>query len=56
VTRRRNDPHAERREEKHRKRRYGMQVSGRSVKLLAALVAKAPPQDHRAKGKKKKRS
>jgi hypothetical protein len=52
VTRRRDDPHAERREEKQRKRRYGMQVSGRSVKLLAGLAGKPPKHKPRVKKKR----
>ncbi|HEY3247761.1 MAG TPA: hypothetical protein VGK88_05670 [bacterium] len=49
MTRRGPDPHADRREHKQRKRRYGMQVTGRSIKLLAALAAKPPKQKPRTK-------
>lgn len=34
-----SDRHAAERERKRRKARYGMQVSGRSVRLLGRLVA-----------------
>ena len=33
-----DDPHAESRERKRRKARYGMRVTGRSVRLLARLT------------------
>jgi len=40
----------ERRERKRRKARYGMQVSGRSVLLLAVLVR--PPKRRKKGGKR----
>jgi hypothetical protein len=45
------DPHAERRERRRRKARYGMQIKGRSVRLLARLMVSSTPE----KPKKRKR-
>lgn len=45
------DRHAEERERKSRKQRYGMRVSGRSVRLLGRLSARP-----KKRAKRKKRS
>lgn len=47
------DHHAAERERRRRKARYGMQVTGRSVRLLGRLRAGTPPV-RRKKGKKRK--
>jgi hypothetical protein len=46
------DRHAEERERRRRKARYGMQVRGRSVQLLARLAVAATPK----KAKKRRKS
>lgn len=47
------DRHAAERERRRRKARYGMQVTGRSVRLLGRLRAGTPPV-RRKRGKKRK--
>jgi hypothetical protein len=46
------DRHAEDRERRRRKSRYGMQVRGRSVRLLARLAASATPKKVKKRRKK----
>lgn len=36
----RNDPHAARREQRHRKKRYGMRTTGAGARLLAHLIGR----------------
>jgi hypothetical protein len=48
------DRHAEDREWRRRKARYGMQVSGRSVQLLARLKASGKPKKRKKHRKNKK--
>lgn len=45
------DRHAEERERRQRKERYGMRVSGRSVRLLAQLGVKGQKKKRRRKKK-----
>lgn len=52
ATRDTADPHAESRERKRRKARYGMRMTGRSVRLLARLAT----QPGKKKPTKKKKT
>jgi hypothetical protein len=49
------DPHSDARERKRKKARYGMRVSGRSVRLLARLTTDPSRKKKKRKKKKKKR-
>jgi hypothetical protein len=49
----RADRHAEDRERRRQKARYGMQVRGRSVQLLARLAASGMPKKLKPKKRKK---
>lgn len=53
----RNDLHAARREQRHRKRRYGMRTTGAGARLLAHLMGRPatarPAKKRRISGKKK---
>lgn len=45
------DRHAEERERRRRKERYGMRVTGRSVRLLAQLTVRGQTKKRRRKKK-----